>query len=59
LISYILFYYGIRVPYIAAAEDFLNMAGVWRILRASGAFFLRRKPRPDDELYKVILKEYI
>jgi glycerone phosphate O-acyltransferase/fatty acyl-CoA reductase len=48
-----------KTPFIAAAEDFLGIIGVWRVLRGCGAFFLRRKPRPDDELYKIILKEYL
>jgi len=54
-----LFYNDIKTPFIAAAEDFLNIPIVWKLMRGAGAFFLRRKPRPDDELYKVVLKEYI
>ena len=59
IMSYVLFFFGINPPYVAAAEDFLNMVLVWRLLSGGGAFFLRRKSRYNDELYKVILKEYI
>ena len=53
------FAYKIKVPHIAAAEDFLKMALVPTILRASGAFFLKRKSLEDSLLYKTIFYEYV
>ena len=48
IISYVFFAYKLQVPYIAAAEDFLNVTLVHHILRASGAFFLKRKTMEDN-----------
>ncbi len=47
-----------EVPFICAGEDFLNIPVVNGILRAAGAFFMRRTLRGDD-LYKAIFKEYV
>ena len=52
--SYVFFAYKIKVPHIATAEDFLNMAVIPKVLRASGAFFLKRKSLEDSILYKTI-----
>ena len=43
VLSYIFYAYGMKVPHINATEDFLNIALVSRILRASGAFFVKKK----------------
>jgi len=59
LVSYIFFNYGLKCPHIAAAEDFLSVKFIHRILRASGAFFIRRKEVEFMELYRSILYEYI
>ena len=47
-----------EVPHICAGEDFLNIMFVNQVLRASGAFFMKRTFRGDD-LYKAIFKEYV
>jgi len=54
--SYILFAFGIPVPFIASGEDFLNMSFVSNLLRFGGAFFLRRSFR-GDVLYNAIFAE--
>lgn len=53
--SYVFFGYGIKVPHIAAAEDFLNMAVVHILLRKSGAFFIKRNQQKYRVLYKAIM----
>ncbi len=58
LISLVLYYYKMEVPFICAGEDFLNIIIVNSILRAAGAFFMKRTLRGDD-LYKAIFKEYV
>ena len=58
LISLVLYYYKIDVPYICAGEDFLNIMIVNNLLRSGGAFFMRRTFKGDD-LYKAIFKEYV
>lgn len=59
IMSYVFFGYGIKVPHIAAAEDFLNMAVVHILLRKSGAFFIKRDQKKYRALYKAIMSEYI
>jgi glycerol-3-phosphate O-acyltransferase len=58
LISLVLYYYKMEVPFICAGEDFLNIIIVNSILRAAGAFFMKRTLKGDD-LYKAIFKEYV
>mmetsp|Transcript_12766 Transcript_12766/g.12665 ORF Transcript_12766/g.12665 Transcript_12766/m.12665 type:complete len:196 (-) Transcript_12766:1270-1857(-) len=58
LISLVLYYYKMEVPFICSGEDFLNILLINKILRAAGAFFMRRTLKGDD-LYKVIFKEYV
>ena len=55
IMSYVFFGYGIKVPHIAAAEDFLNMAVVHILLRKSGAFFIKRNQQKYRLLYKAIM----
>ena len=57
--SYVFFGYGLKVPHIAAAEDFLNMAVVHILLRKSGAFFIKRDQKKYRDLYKAVMNEYI
>ena len=47
-----------EVPHICSGEDFLNIIIVNNLLRASGAFFMRRTFKGDD-LYKAIFQEYV
>mmetsp|Transcript_6857 Transcript_6857/g.12463 ORF Transcript_6857/g.12463 Transcript_6857/m.12463 type:complete len:1134 (-) Transcript_6857:48-3449(-) len=58
IVSYIFFAHNIGVPFIAAGEDFLKITLVHRILRASGAFFIKRK-LGNDLLYQTIMAEYV
>ncbi|TMW61970.1 hypothetical protein Poli38472_009463 [Pythium oligandrum] len=57
LMSYLFFAYNIPVPYIAAGNDFLQMGAISRLMRESGAYFIRRSFR-DDPLYAKIFEEY-
>jgi glycerone phosphate O-acyltransferase/fatty acyl-CoA reductase len=58
IVSYVFFSYKMRVPFIAAGEDFLQIRIVSHLLRMSGAFFIRRR-MVNDPLYQAILKEYV
>lgn len=58
IVSYVLFSYDIRVPYIAAAEEFKNITIVNHLLNMTGAFFIKRKIS-EDPLYGAILTEYL
>lgn len=57
LMSYVFFAYNMPVPYIAAGEDFLNMGALTELLRASGAYFIRRS-FADDPLYAAVFRAY-
>ncbi|GLE07792.1 hypothetical protein PINS_up018458 [Pythium insidiosum] len=57
LISYLFFAYNMPVPYIAAGNDFLQLGAVTKLLRESGAYFIRRSFR-DDALYSAVFDEY-
>ena len=59
ILSFVFFGYGIKVPHIAAAEDFLGMAVVHILMRRSGAFFIKRDQKKYKNLYKAIMNEYI
>ncbi len=58
VLSYILFSYGMEVPYIAAREDFLNIMILNHVLRHSGAFFLK-KNISQDPMYYAVFTEYV
>lgn len=61
LLSYIMFSYKMKVPHVGAYDEFLQMAFFPRLMRACGAFFMR-KPAVDQgekEIYNVILTEYL
>lgn len=53
MMSYILWEYSLPLPHIAAGEDFLGIKYVCELLRAGGAFFLRRSFK-GDLLYSAI-----
>jgi len=57
LISYILYKEGIMPPHIAAGIN-LNMPLVGRLLRGSGAFFIRRSFK-GNKLYTAVFNEYL
>ncbi|XP_067938186.1 glycerol-3-phosphate acyltransferase 1, mitochondrial-like [Watersipora subatra] len=62
LITYILWHYGIRAPYVAAGDN-LNIFGFGQILRSLGGFFIRRRFDKEegkkDHLYRAVLSEYV
>jgi len=58
IVSYLFFAFGIPVPYIAAADDFLQIRFVNKLFRLSGAFFIKRG-KNNDQLYTAILNEYM
>lgn len=57
LLSYVIYYEGLAIPYIAAGKN-LNMPIIGTILRGGGAFFIRRSFR-GNELYSTVLFEYV
>lgn len=57
LLSYAIHTHGLRIPHVAAGAN-LNIPVVGEILRAGGAFFLRRSFR-DNPLYGTVFKEYL
>ncbi|CAH0474985.1 unnamed protein product [Peronospora belbahrii] len=57
LMSYVFFAYNIPVPYVAAGEDFLHMGSLTKLLRGSGAYFIRRS-FSDDPLYSAVFRAY-
>lgn len=58
IVSYLFFAFGIPVPYIAAADDFLQIRLINKLFRLSGAFFIKRG-KTGDQLYTAILTEYM
>ena len=58
IVSYVFFSYNIKVPHIAAGEDFLKIFMVNHLLRMTGAFFIKRRIA-NDPLYQAILTEYV
>jgi len=58
LCSAVLYYYNMEVPHICAGEDLMMITGISHLLRASGAFFMRRTFR-GDPLYKAIFISYV
>ncbi|KAJ3016431.1 hypothetical protein HKX48_004039 [Thoreauomyces humboldtii] len=57
VLSYIFYRLGIALPHIAAGDN-LNMPVVGSVLKAGGAFFIRRQ-WGDDVMYNVLMREYI
>lgn len=57
LLSYVIYFEGLAIPYIAAGKN-LNMPVIGSILRGGGAFFIRRSFR-GNQLYSTVLFEYL
>lgn len=57
LLSYVIYYEGLAIPYIAAGKN-LNMPVIGSILRGGGAFFIRRSFK-GNQLYSSIMFEYV
>ncbi|KAF5304886.1 hypothetical protein FQR65_LT00770 [Abscondita terminalis] len=58
LMSYLCFTYNIEIPAIAAGMDFHSMWGMGKMLRDTGAFFMRRSFN-NDSLYWDTFRQYI
>lgn len=63
LITWIVWHWDIRLPHIASGDN-LNLTGFGWLLRATGAFFIRRKINPEDcggndALYRAVLHSYM
>ena len=61
MLSYVLFAYHVKVPFIVAGDDFMKIPGVNSILRRSGAFFMKRNfvaTDNRDNLYTSVFKTY-
>ena len=58
ILSLTMFFFNMEIPHICSGEDFLNIIIVNDLLRASGAFFMRRSFK-GDELYKAVFTEYV
>ncbi|XP_049820228.1 dihydroxyacetone phosphate acyltransferase isoform X2 [Aethina tumida] len=57
-LSYVCFTFDIAIPAIAAGMDFHSMWGMGKILRDTGAFYMRRSYN-DDSLYWTTFKQYV
>ena len=57
LLSYVIYYEGLAIPYIAAGKN-LNMPVIGTILRGGGAFFIRRSFK-GNQLYSSVMFEYV
>jgi len=57
LLSYIIYFEGLAIPYIAAGKN-LNMPIIGSMLRGGGAFFIRRSFK-GNELYSTVMFEYL
>jgi len=57
LLSYVIYYEGLAIPYIAAGKN-LNMPVIGSVLRGGGAFFIRRSFK-GNELYSTVMFEYV
>ena len=58
ILNWILALHDLPTPFIAAGDN-LDIPIVGPIFRRLGAFFIRRKPAKDHELYKAILGQYL
>ncbi|CAD6196426.1 unnamed protein product [Caenorhabditis auriculariae] len=63
LITWCAWHFNLRLPHIASGDN-LNLSGFGWLLRATGAFFIRRRINPSDEggkdaLYRAVLHSYI
>ena len=57
VLSHALFGLGLMIPHIAAGDN-LNMPVIGKLLRRSGAFFMRRSFR-NDPIYRAVIREYL
>ena len=57
LLAYVIYKWGLSVPYVAAGDN-LNVPIIGTMLRRAVAFYIRRSFK-DNELYKAVLKQYL
>ena len=58
ILMWVLCLCNIPSPFVAAGDN-LNIPILGPLLRRLGAFFIRRRPREDHDLYKAILGQYM
>nr|XP_026695898.1 dihydroxyacetone phosphate acyltransferase-like isoform X2 [Ciona intestinalis] len=58
MMSLVCFYLDLPLPAIAAGMDFMSMKVIGSMLRASGAFFMRRS-FGSDQMYWALFTEYV
>uniref|UniRef100_F1KT36 Glycerol-3-phosphate acyltransferase n=1 Tax=Ascaris suum TaxID=6253 RepID=F1KT36_ASCSU len=63
LITWTLWHWGLRLPHVASGDN-LNLSGFGWLLRATGAFFIRRRVGDTnsagcDQLYRSVLNSYM
>ncbi|RNF24704.1 putative dihydroxyacetone phosphate acyltransferase [Trypanosoma conorhini] len=58
IMTYLLVVMGFSPPHVCAGDDFLRMGPIAKLMRGSGAFFMRRSFR-DDRLYYTLFREYV
>ncbi|WKY11875.1 hypothetical protein Q1695_003445 [Nippostrongylus brasiliensis] len=63
MITWTAWHFGLRLPHIASGDN-LNLSGLGWLLRATGAFFIRRRIDENDEggrdiSYRAVLHSYI
>ncbi|KAJ0173744.1 hypothetical protein K1T71_010893 [Dendrolimus kikuchii] len=58
LLTYLCFHYDIDFPAVAAGMDFYSMAVLGRLMRETGAFYIRRT-LAGNPLYAATLKQYV
>lgn len=59
IVSYILFVYQQKLPYIVSDEALLNASVIPFLIRSSGAFFYKKKEYKNSRLYKIIFDKYV
>ncbi|KAK6753338.1 hypothetical protein RB195_012750 [Necator americanus] len=63
LITWSSWHFGLRLPHIASGDN-LNLNGLGWLLRATGAFFIRRRTEVNDNsgkdvIYRAVLHSYV
>ncbi len=60
LMSYALFSNDIKLPFVAAGEDFKRIPLVGRMLKKVGGFYMKRKwSSKTDKVYATLFKSYL
>ena len=59
IVSYILFVYQQKLPYIVSDEALLDASVIPFLIRSSGAFFFRKKEYKNKVLYQKIFDKYV